>query len=360
MRTNLLGVNRPSTLLVVLAAALGACDTDKPIAPTIKEAPKAAAPSLDPSKTGAVVIRIVDAANNVIPITGGGFTVEGPGQTTWSIMDAGPNDQQYDADPAGGVIWIKNLAPGQYKFCEALPPAGYGVVNPRCQTTGVYVGSTSGLWFKNLPVAHIKWVVTDYASNLIGGASFTLDSNNVKVVTVGDGSFWDTDPAPGKFDVKIPYESYWKLCVTTPPAGYLFPINAVTCVANNIKQGTVQDFGNFGVNPVYSVYWKVADAAYTLIGPSTFQLKSADGLYNFSAVDNSINDFDPVLGKIAVKLPGAGGKFWSICETVPPANHWNAQPACKRISVASNQPASADYFINPEKQVYYPGPNPIR
>jgi hypothetical protein len=362
MRTTSLALDRRSLQLYSIAlfgtVALAACDTDKPIAPKAKEVPTAAAPSLNPANTGAVVIKLLDGANNIIPLTGAGFTVEGPGQTTWTIMDAGPNDQQYDADPAGGVIWIKNMAPGQYKFCEGLPPAGWGVVNPRCQTTGVYVGATSGLFFKHLPVAHVKWSVTDYASNFIGGAVFTLDTNNVVIGPIADGSFWDTDPAPGKFDMKIPFESYVKICVNTPPAGYLFPVNQVICVANNIKQGTVQDFGNFGVNPVYSAFWKVADAAYTLIGPSTFQLASADGLYNFAVVDNTINDFDSVLGKVAVKLPSGG--WWSICETQPPLNHWNAQPSCKRVSVASNEPASADYFINSEKQVYYPGPNPIR
>jgi len=32
----------------------------------------------------------------------------------------------------------------------------------------------------------------------------------------GDGTVLDSDPAPGKFDVKMPFESYWKLCVKTP------------------------------------------------------------------------------------------------------------------------------------------------
>jgi hypothetical protein len=362
MRTTPITFDRRSLRLASIAllgtAMLAACDTDEPIAPKATAVPAAAAPSLLPGKTGSVVIKLLDGANAIIPLTGAGFTVEGPGQTTWTIMDAGPNDQKYDKDSTAGVILIKNMTPGQYTFCEKLPPAGFGVVNPSCQTTGVYAGSTSGLFFHNLPVAHVKWSVTDYASNFIGGAVFTLDSNDVVIGPIGDGSVWDTDPAPGKFDVKIPFESYLKVCVTTPPAGYLFPVNQITCAASNIKQGTVTDFGQFYVNPVYSAYWKVADAAYTLIGPSSFQLASADGLYDFAVVDNSINDFDAALGKIAVKLPSGG--YYSICETQPPLNHWNAQPSCKRISVASGEPASADYFINPEKQVYSPGPAPVR
>lgn len=343
---------------------LAACDSDRPVAPKAVEVPPAATASLLPGKTGSVVIKLVDGANAIIPLTGAGFTVEGPGQTTWTIMDAGPNDQKYDKDSTAGVILIKNMSPGQYEFCEGLPPTGYGVVNPRCQTTGVYAGATSGLVFHHLPVAHLKWSVKDLASNFIGGATFTLDSNDVTIAAIGDNTVLDSDPAPGKFDVKIPFESYYKVCVTTPPAGYLFPVNQITCVANTIKQGTVTDFGTFGVNPVYSVYWKVTDGSldansqYTLIGPSSFTLASADGLFNFAVVDNSINDFDSVLGKIAVKLPSGG--YYSICETQPPVNHWNAQPSCKRISVASGEPASADYFINFEQQVYNPGPAPVR
>jgi hypothetical protein len=355
---------RLGSIALLGTAILAACDSDQPVAPKATEVPAAATPSLLKANTGSVVIKLVDGANAIIPLTGAGFTVEGPGQTKWTIMDAGPNDQKYDSDSTAGVILIKNMTAGQYKFCEGLPPNGYGVVNPRCQTTGVYVGATSGLVFHHLPVAHVKWSVTDFASNLIGGAVFTLDSNNVTIAAIGDNTVLDSDPTPGKFDVKLPFESYYKICVTTPPAGYVFPVNQITCAANTIKQGTTTNFGQFYVNPVYSAFWKVTDGSldansqYTLIGPSSFKLASADGLYNFDVVDNSINDFDAALGKIAVKLTEGG--YWSLCETQPPVNHWNAQPSCKRISVASGEPASADYFINYEKQVYNPGPAPIR
>ena len=75
-------------------------------------------PALLPSNSGSLVIKLVDGANAIIPLSGAGFIVEGIGKTTWTIMDAGPNDQKYDADPAGGVILIKSMSPGQYKFCE--------------------------------------------------------------------------------------------------------------------------------------------------------------------------------------------------------------------------------------------------
>lgn len=363
MRTKLLPVFRRSarlsSLVLVGSAMLAACNTDQPAAPKAPEIPAAAQPALLPSNSGSLVIKLVDGANAIIPLTGAGFTVEGPGQTTWTIMDAGPNDQKYDADSTAGVILIKNMSPGQYKFCERIPPTGFGIVNPSCQTIGISVGTTSQLVFKHLPVAHIKWTVTDFANNYISGAVFTLDSNNVVVAKIGDGTVLDSDPAPGKFDVKIPFESYWKLCVTTPPAGYVFPPNQVVCVANNLEQGTVLDFGNFRVNPVYSAFWGVTDGGvgpnsqYTLIGPSTFKVTSGDQLYSYDVVDNAINDFDPVLGKIAVKFLKGGP--WVVCETQPPVNHWNANPPCRKIAVASGVPTDVGYFFNYEKQVYYPG-----
>jgi hypothetical protein len=353
---------RISAISLVGTAMFAACDADEPIAPKAAQVPTAAAPGLRTS-TGSLVVKLVDGSNAIIPIDGAGFSVEGPGNTKSVIMDVGSYDN-YDSDPTPGAILMKALSPGQYKLCEGLTPAGFGVQNPRCQTIGVTAGATSTLTFHHLPIAHVKWTVTDYASNFIGGSVFTVDSNNVVIGKIGDGSVHDSDPAPGKFDVKIPAESYYKVCVTTPPAGYMFPVNQIECAAADIKQGTVTNFGNFGVNPVYSAYWGVTDGSLdpssqpTLIGPSTFKLASANGLFNFDVVDNSLNDFNPVLGKIAVKLPGGG--YWSICETQPPFNHWNANPSCKRIDVASGIPASADYFVNGEKAVYYPGPAPVR
>ena len=71
-----------------------------------------------------------------------------------------------------------------------------------------------------------------------------------------------------------------------------------------------------------------------------------------TVVDNGANDIDGKLGKVAVKLTSGGP--YSICETVPPNGYWNAQPACKQISVATAKPAWAAWFVNQEKQVYKP------
>ena len=354
---------RLSSVALVGMAVLAACDKDQPVAPKVPEVPAAGAPYLGPIFTGAMVIRLVDGSNTILPIAGAGFNVEAPNKVTWTAMDVAGYDN-YDKDPAAGVILRNGLAPGQYKVCEGLTPTGYGVVNSRCQTAVVTGGAATTLTFGHLPVAHVKWSVTDFGSNYISGAVFTLDTNGVVFAKVGDGTVFDGDPAGGKFDVKIPFEGYYRLCVTTAPAGYVFPANQVECVAADIKQATVTNFGSFGVDPLYSATWRVTDGSldansqYMLIGPSTFHVASANGLYNYDVIDNSANDFDPTLGKIAVKLLGSG--YWSICETVPPVNYWNANPSCKRIDVASGVPASAGYFINDLKQVYYPGPSPVR
>ena len=74
--------------------------------------------------------------------------------------------------------------------------------------------------------------------------------------------------------------------------------------------------------------------------------------------DNDPTDRDPALGKPAVALPQAGD--YAVCETIPPLNHWNATPACKRITVAAAMPMSPGTFINPEKQVFVPSASGAR
>jgi hypothetical protein len=110
--------------------------------------------------------------------------------------------------------------------------------------------------------------------------------------------------------------------------------------------------------PTFSAYWQVTDGTvgadfhYNLIGPSTFTVVNALGGAPITVVDNGVNDIDGNLGKVAVKLPAAG--TYSICETVPPNGYWNAQPACKQVPVATGEAGWAEWFINPEKQVYKP------
>jgi len=333
-------------LAFAATSLLGACDTDEPVAPKPAAVPAAAQSAKLPSNTGNIVIKIFDQNQNPFTKPFSQFKITGPTTATWGVQD----DQLPDTDPTTGVLLIKSLATGMYKVCEIAPPIGYGVVGNSCKTTQVFAGATSGLTFVNAPDAYLKWDVRDNAWNPVGGATFTLDSTNVLIGHVGDNVSPDADPAVGIYGLKLPFEAVYKLCVAWLPAGYVLAPNQTGCVEKDLKMGTGWDLGSIRIVPTHSAFWNVTDGI-TLIGPSTFKVQS--GAISIDVVDNVANDYNPTLGQLAVRLPAAGD--YSVCEMVPPVNHWNAQPRCKPITVVAGVSTNAGTFINPEKQVYYPG-----
>jgi hypothetical protein len=141
--------------------------------------------------------------------------------------------------------------------------------------------------------------VKDNGSNLVGGAIVTFDSNSVVIGQILDNSPSDGDPAAGKFQLPIPYETNYRICFTTAPQGYVLYPGQQTCFSGAIKMGMgVVDWGTFTVAPNLSASWKVTE--------------------------------------------------------VPPANHWNANPACKQLTVALGVPVDLGLFVNYEKQVSKP------
>ena len=334
---------RLSMLAFAGTALLAACDTEQPVAPKPAVIPTAAQPALGPGKSGNIAIKLLDQNQNLLTTPFSQFKITGPGGNTWYASD---NDPQTDADTTVGLLVIKSQAPGQYKACEVGPPIGLGVVGQSCQYTDVFIGSTSGLFFYHGTAGYLKWTVTDNGWKPIGGTVFRLDSTNVTIGDVGDNAPADADPAVGIFGVNIPFEAVYKVCVFSLPAGYVLGPNQPSCFSHEVKMNTGWDLGNFYIVPIYSATWNVIDGV-SLIGPSTFQVVSKG--INITVVDNLANDYNPTLGQIAVKLPNAGD--YSVCETVPPANHWNATPSCKRIKVAAGVPALPGTFINYEKQV---------
>jgi len=339
---------------LVGAALLSACDTDQPIAPKpVANAPTKPAERLSPLNSGDLVIKVVDQAQN--PLTAGpatGFLVTGPNNNSWVEWDEDPTDYA----KGFGVILRKSWAPGLYKICENYPPGDLGVVGMSCRFATVYVGATTGIVFTNLPATHIKFTVTDQSQKLIAGTTFTLDSSNVAFPAgVTDNGVADEDLTAGKIDVKLRYESTYKVCVNNPPFGYILVPNQPACVSKPIKMGTGPvDFGNFAIVKQFSVSWQVTDGTvdgsgqYTLIGPSTFSIYF-NGNYITDFVDNGNTDDDATLGKYALTLPFAG--TYKVCETVPPAGHWLPQQPCSQFTVASGVPVSLGNFINPEAQV---------
>jgi hypothetical protein len=215
--------------------------------------------------------------------------------------------------------------------------------------------------FINPTIARLRWKVVDAWQNYVGGATFALqDSNATVIATFVDNAAPDIDPTPGKFEVKLPTEGVYQLCTVTPPAGYVYPGQQVFCMGHLVQHGQITTSPPYTVYPLFSAYWGVTDGTVdanfypTLIGPSTFKVTSSGGAFTVNVVDNGLNDIDTTLGKLAVKLPAGG--YYSVCEIVPPPNHWNAKPSCKRINVTSGVPEWAEWFVNPEAQVIYPNP----
>lgn len=343
------------------AATLAACDSDQPVAPTPRVEPNVAQPvAAQPVKngglTGSIVLKLVTGNAAVVNKSGAEYKVIGPAFATFSVKD---NDPTLDADPTDGVVLLKGLALGSYKVCETLPPINYGVSAPGCKYTDVFAGATSLLTYLTRPSAHVFWKVVDYVPNYVGGTVFTFkDSTNKLLAQFTDNQSPDIDPGNGWLQMEIPWDGTWTICRLTPPAGYIFAAANQTCTSFTVQQGTATALVNTYVYPIASAVWRVTDGTKdlsdqpVLIGPSTFTVTGGPNSITTTVVDNGPNDMDPTLGKFAAMLPGLG--WYSICETVPPAGHWNAKPSCKRVFVASGVPGFGDYFVNPEAQVINP------
>jgi hypothetical protein len=164
----------------------------------------------------------------------------------------------------------------------------------------------------------------------------------------------DLDQTLGKMDILLRYETTYKLCATYAPFSYMWVPNQTLCVTKTITMGTADiDLGGFNVIKQYSGSWKVEDGfGWGLIGPSTFHV-SLPGGGQADVVDNDPTiDEDPTLGSIRVTYPFGGS--YTVCETVPPAGYWNANPACKQFTVTAGVPADLGSFVNYQKQVFRP------
>ena len=87
-----------------------------------------------------------------------------------------------------------------------------------------------------------------------------------------------------------------------------------------------------------------------LLAGASFNVSIPREFISIDVVDNGLNDLDPRPGITWAKLPKAG--VYTLCETKPPAGHWNANPACRTLNVAADVPANGgQYFYNYEAQV---------
>ncbi len=336
-------------------AFLAACDDNQPTAPKPPSAPVTAAPIVIPIKTGSIVMKVFDEKQALITTSSATYQIirsNGGITSTWTLKDGLVND----SEPAMGVALMKGLVPGTYQVCETEAPVDYALAKPACGVVTVYAGATVGLYLVNPHLPKITFKVVDFIGNLVPNMTFTIkDSANVYSSLVVDNGPLDSDPVGGQLALTLPFESKYTLCETTLPPGYAFPLAQIKfCFDYTVKNGESKQAGPFTLYPIASALWQVTDGTisptffYNLIGPSSFKVIAANQTWT-DVTDNGVNDIDPKLGAVSVKLPAAG--TYQICETVPPVNHRNATPACKTVDVVTAAPKWAEFFINPEKQV---------
>jgi len=191
---------------------------------------------------------------------------------------------------------------------------------------------------------HLVSGFVDLKSNFIGGGSFTVkDSLGTPIIVVADNGQYDIDKLDGKFRIVLPTEGKYTLCGTQPPPGYMFGIPAALCFPVVAKNSQITQVLPLLVVPKPAAFWYVTDGNVfkglpVLLAGASFNVSIPREFVSIDVVDNGLNDLDPRPGITWAKLPKAG--VYTLCETKPPAGHWNANPACRTLNVAADVPAN--------------------
>jgi hypothetical protein len=341
---------RRASIALIGTALLAACDNDRIVSPTAAtpaQVPAAANPIFKPADAGTLELKAIGSQNSLVG--GAQYKVVGPQNVIITVTDNGA----IDADSSVGIVKLPNLHVGSYDVCQITAPAAHALASPACSTGVVSAFSTTTL---NFVSAHLPWIRTGYANILgahIAGGSVTIrDSADVAIAVVADQGPLDTSDADERIAFLVPSAGKYRICATTPPAGFALAPNQPACLTATVQLGQGKDVGDFLIHPVRALSWDVRDGFAALIGPSTFNVASSKLAVSLNVVDNGAGDLDPAVGKFLVQLPKAGS--YTVCETVPPPNRYNAKPACVRIDASSGQPLWVGTFVNYEKQVLSP------
>lgn len=335
MRSSLPSFDRRGLRLSALALAgatlLAACDNDRAVGPKAPAAP-ATAILVKPVKTGALRITILDQ-NKALPTTSGAqFSVAKSDNKTFIAVDDGPGDMH---SLAGSILMV-NLQPGTYTVCQTVAPADYVLPTPpACQPIDVIpgtsnLGDASHVQFGILTVPRASWVAFDAINwDTIPGITVTGDDGSGPV-TIADNSPLDLDPAPGKFEVKVPKGSSYTVCPKATPPGYVFPPIPQGCLTKPVAPGQTTALGNVRVRHEYSAYWFVSLGGGVSHG-SEFTVTHAATGNTITVADDGLNDMAPASMMVYVKLSAPG--WYTVCMSVPPKGGYLADPVCKRIEV---------------------------
>ena len=324
---------RLSSLALIGAAALTACDNDKTVAPRPPAIPTDAA-SISVAKPGALIITIVDQNGNAPKTVGAQFTYSS-GAPAYFLIDNGSGD----SDSTANVILKKDLL-GTYTVCQTVAPTDYVLPTPACQTVSIPSGVTAKLQFVDKTVGLVQWAFADFVGTPVGGAVYNFNDGS-GWVSIADDSALDLDKTPGRFLVKSPNGAA-DVCALTPPAGWTF--GGGTCFGLPTPAGQTTFVTSWVANAEYSVIVAAGDMITWGAGPSSYIVKNAAG-FSAKLTDEGKGDrWTKKLGFMWMLLPTDGD--YEICQTVPPPGTQLANPTCVQFTVKQGEITTGIGFIS--------------
>jgi hypothetical protein len=330
-------MRRLSSLALIGAATLAACDTDKTVAPRTDAIPSDATPLIAQVKPSALVITIVDQNGKAPKTTGAQFTLTAAGGgPSYFLIDNGSGD----ADPTPNVIKRLNLL-GAYNVCQTAAPTDYVLPSPVCQSVSVGGSTISKLTFVDKTVGLVRFAAVDAFGGPVSGATFTVDVGNGPVQML-DNSALDLDKNPGRFLVRAPNGTF-NICPSTPPAGWYFNAGQ-GCNNGSAPAGQTTALDSWYVFAQYAFQVLVGDPVTWGAGPSSYVVTGPNA-FSATLVDQGANDRSPKLGSLYMVLPAAGA--YTICQTTPPPGTKLANPGCVQFSVQyANDPVVTVTFTS--------------
>ena len=326
---------RLSSLALIGAAALTACDNDQPLAPTAKPVPTEASAAVG-VQSAQLSITIKDEFGAAPTTVGASFTVHETSNPylstkTYILPDNGPGD----TNPTANKLTMK-LIVGTYEVCQTAAPTGYGLPATPCQTVMVGGIVAASLTFINA-AGHFSWNVFDWGLNVVGGATFTFDDGSGPVAIVDDSAL-DLDKTPGKFEI-VALKS-GNVCPVAPPSGWSF---GSFCDYGNAVAGQTKPIADSWVNADYSIYWQ-ANNYSGLAGGSSYTVTGLGGRFNVTITDDDKQDRWHEPGMMWILLPAPGD--YQICQITPPPKTMLANPACVTVTVGYAQAEYGGMFMN--------------
>jgi hypothetical protein len=327
---------RLSSLALLGAVVLAACDNDRPLGPNPNtNAIPTEASAAKAIKLGSFSVKIVDQNGTAPSTVGAQFTVAQSGQPTLFLVDNGAGD----TDPTPNKLKMNVTGNGWFTVCQTVAPSDYVLPTPACQSVMVGGIVPAALTFVDPTAPHVSWMVRDaLTDSLIGNAVFKDGSGN----TIADNSPADLDATLGKIEVKTTLASF-TACPAGNPPGYVYMPQFNTCVTTATAPGQTTALPAFYANPEASMHWYAAVGNVTAFGTG-YTITALEGAFVLKLADNGQEDMEPLPGGVYLKVPAPG--WYTVCQTVAPINGQLADPACKRINVQFGQQNMVDDFVS--------------